>query len=469
MTSIMESGKKVPVSYEADVVVVGAGVSGVAAAVASSRAGAETLLIERCGFPGGTSTSGLMSAITNFYVTRRNQQVVRGVAQEVVDRLSAKGGVGKEPLTREVPQIPNDPEKMKLVLIEMLEDASVKVLYHTLVCAARVTRGRLRSIYVENRARRSAVEAKTFVDATGDADLAVMSGEKVETVPANGSLELQMGNVDVDSLVQYFLRNPSEYDEYGDVETSLGDFERNWSEKGIIHVPHGNGKKMSVVQKAIAEGRYHRELGVVHGLDAFGMYGFRGTRTLIVNTGFVTGDLLDPFFLSRAESDARKAASVAARFLIENVPGFEHAYLAQTAAELGIRVTRRITGRYTLTPAERESFRRFPDVVAVTTERKIGGPRYEGAFDVPYGILVPRGIEGLLVASGKAVSTEPPAAIRGQVACMQLGQACGVAAAVSAKSGSRPSKVGIRGVQRELLRQGVYLGDGERLSELGLA
>ncbi len=469
MTTIVEPGRKIPVSCEADVVVVGAGVSGVAAAVASSRAGAKTLLIERCGFPGGTSTSGLMSAITNFYVTRRNEQVVRGVAQEVVDRLAAKGAVGKGPFTREVPQIPNDPEKMKLVLIEMLEDASVNVLYHTLVCAARVVRHELRSVSVENRAGRSAVEAKVFVDATGDADLAAMSGAKLATVPANGSLELRMGNVDVDRLVQYFRQNPSEYDEYGDVETSLADFERNWSEKGIIHVPHGNGRRMSVVQKAIADGKYPRELGLVHGMDAFGMYGCRGTRTLIVNTGFVTGNLLDPFFLSRAESDARKAASVAARFLVENVPGFEQAYLAQTAAELGIRVTRRIAGHYTLTPAEREGFCRFPDVVAVATERKIGGPRYEGAFDVPYGILVPRGIEGLLVASGKAVSTEPPAAIRGQVTCMQLGQACGVAAAVCARSGSLPSKAGILDIQRELFRQGVYLGDGERLSELGLA
>ncbi len=465
----MQGYGKLPISYTTDVVVVGAGVSGVAAAVASSRAGARTLLVERCAFPGGTSTSGLMSTITNFYVTRRNQQVVRGIAQEVLDRLAAKGGAPRGPFTREIPQIPNDPEKMKLILIEMLEDAGVKVLYRSSVCGARVARRSLRAAVVQNKAGHSAVRAKVFVDATGDADLAFMAGAEVEAVPANGSLELRMGNVDLDRVVEYFLRSPSEYDEYGDVETNLADFERNWKERGIIHVPHGNGRRMSVVQKAIAEGRYPRELGLVHGLDAFGMYGLRGTGTLIVNTGFVNGNLLDPFFLSEAESDARKAASVAARFLIENMPGFENAYLAETAPELGIRVTRRIRGRHTLTQAEREGFHRFPDVVAVATERKIGGPRYEGAFDVPYGILLPLGVEDLLVASGKAVSTDPPAAIRGQVACMQLGQACGVAAAVCVRSAAHPSEVSVRDVQTELLRQGVYLGDQKRLEELGLS
>lgn len=468
MKTIVEPRRRLPVSHEADVVVAGSGVSGVSAAVASSRAGAKTLLIERYGFPGGTSTAGLMSGITNFFFTRMNKHVARGIAQEIIDRLVEKKGVGLGPFTKEVPQIPNDPEKMKLVLIELLEDAGVNVLYHTYLADTQVVGGHIQSAIIENKAGRSAVNGKVFVDATGDADLIHMSNGRVESVGANGSLEMRMANVELDRLLDYFLLNPSEYDEFGDVETSLKDFKRNWKEKGIFHLPHGNGRKMSIVQNAIVCGEYPREFGLVHGMDAFGMYGLRGTRTVIVNTGFIHGDLLDPFFLSRAETDARRAAAIASDFLVNRIPGFEDAYLADTAAQIGIRQTRRIVGHYTLTQQECESFSRFNDVVAVGTERKIGGPRYEGGFDMPYRIMIPQGIEGILVASGKSVSTDPPGFLRGQVACMQMGQASGVAAAISALSKTVPSEIEIGPVQRELLRQGVYLGDGRRLSELGL-
>ncbi len=468
MRTLLEPEREIPITNEADVVVAGAGLAGVSASVAASRTGASTILIERYGFPGGTSTAGLMSGITNFYFTRRNQRVVHGIAMEVVDRLVAKGGVGLGPFTKEVPQIPNDPEKMKLVMIELLEEEGIEVIFHSLVAATHIVDGCIRAVVVENKGGRSAIEGKAFVDASGDADLVWMSGGEVEPVKSNGSLEMRMANVELDALLEYFLSHPSEYDEYGDVETSVEDFESNWREKGMFHLPHGNGRRMSIVQEAIGRGQYKREFGLIHGLDAFGMYGLRDTRTVIVNTGFVNGDLLDPEFLSRAENDARSAARIAADFLVEKMPGFQESYLAETAAQIGIRFTRRVIGHHRLTEAERESFCRFRDVVAVATERKIGGPRYEGGFDVPYRILLPKGVEGVLVASGKCASTDPPGALRGQVACMQMGQACGAAAAISALSGGLPSHIDVSSLQKELLRQGVYLGDGERLVQLGL-
>ncbi len=469
MEKILEPESETPVVAKADVVVAGGGLSGVAAAVAATRSGANVLMLEQHAFPGGTSTAALMSGITNFYVTRRDQQVVRGIAEEVLRRLVASEGVGLGPFTRRVPQIPNDPEKMKLVLIELLEDAGVRVLYHSRLAAAQVIRGKVNSAIVENKAGRSAIVGQAFVDATGDADLVWRAGGEVERVGANGSLEMRMANVDLDTLCEYFIDNPSEYDEYGDVETSLADFAGNWREKGILHIPHGNGTKMSLVQRAVSEGRYARECGAVVGMDAFGMYAFRGTGTVIVNTGFLHGDLLDPFVLSKAESEARKAARIAADFLITNMPGFERSFLVETGSELGIRVARRIIGRYMLTRAECEAFSRFPDVIAVATERRMGGPRYEEGFDIPYGIMVPISLKGVLVASGKAVSTDPAGLLRAQVACMQLGQASGVAAAAAARLDRSPGELDVRAIQRQLLAQGVYLGDDQRLLELGPA
>jgi len=468
MVDIVEPLRKTKVSTQADVVVTGAGVAGVCAAVASARAGADTLLIERYAFPGGTSTAGLMSGITNFYYTGRNKRVVGGVALEIVKRLEERGGIEPGPFTSEVPQIPNDPEVMKLVLIEMLGEAGVRVLYHTIVAGANISSGRLAHLLVENKGGRSAIAGKIFVDATGDADLVSLSGGDVEDVNSNGSLEIRMANVDVDELIDYLGNHPEEYDDYGDVATNLADCRKNWEEKGLFHLPHGNGLRISIVQDAIENGAYHRTFGIIHGLDAFGMYGLRKNRTVIVNTGFVNGPLLDPEFLSRAETDARQAARLAADFLIEKMPGFSSSYMADTATQIGIRLTRRIVGQYTLTRDECEAYSRFDDVIAVATERVMGGPRYDDGFDIPIRILIPRGIEGILVASGKCVSTDPPGQLRGQVACMQMGQACGVAAASCSRIGVLPTSADIEDIQTGLLGQGVYLGDPKRLSQLGI-
>jgi hypothetical protein len=279
---------------------------------------------------------------------------------------------------------------------------------------------------------------------------------------------MRMANVDVEELIGYLENHPEEYDDFGDVATNLSDCRKNWDEKGLFHLPHGNGGRMSIVQNAIENGEYQRELGVIHGLDAFGMYGLMRNRTVIVNTGFVNGPLLDPEFLSRAETDARRAARIAADFLIENMPGFSDSFLADTATQIGIRLTRRIRGHYTLTREECEGYSRFDDVIAVATERVVGGPRYEEGFDIPLRILIPKGIDGILVASGKCVSTDPPGQLRGQVACMQMGQACGVAATSCFKNDFLPTSADLKDIQERLLGQGVNLGDPKRLSQLGL-
>ena len=445
---------------EAEVVVVGGGLSGVSASVSSSRAGASTILVERCAFPGGTSTAGLMSSTTNFYVTGKGLVVAKGFPYELVERLARIRKKGNPAVFQTVPQIPHDPEKLKVVLIDLLDKAGVTYLFHTAFSSCVRRRG-MWTLVFHTRSGSVAIKARAVVDATGDASVVLSAGGRVVPAPGSASLEFRMADVDLEKLVEYIASDPSQYDEYCDVESTASDLRNNWEEFGIFHLPHGNGRKMKIVQEAVRRGRYPRTFGIVSGMDAFGMYGLRESRTAIINTGFITGDFLDPFFLSRAEAAARRAAQIASDFLVREMPGFEESFLVQTACELGIRTTRRIRGLYELKRSEIESACRFPDSIAVGSERRIGGPRFEDGFDVPFRILLPEGVEGIVVASGKTASTDPAGLLRAQVMCMQLGQAAGVAAAISAREGITPSRLDPVEIQRELSRQGAFIRDAD--------
>jgi flavin-dependent dehydrogenase len=126
--------KQIPILMDCDVLVVGAGMSGFAAAVSSARAGANTVLAEKNHFPGGVATSGLMCSISNYFVTRDGKQVTTGLPIEFLDRLVAAGGTMKDYLRPTQPQIPNDPEVVKRVMIKMLREAGVRTLYGAVLC-----------------------------------------------------------------------------------------------------------------------------------------------------------------------------------------------------------------------------------------------------------------------------------------------------------------------------------------------
>jgi hypothetical protein len=163
-----------------------------------------------------------------------------------------------------------------------------------------------------------------------------------------------------------------------------------------------------------------------------------------------------------------------ADFLKRHVPGFDRCHVAHVGVDNGIRTSRMIRGRSTLgadiTAAPGPTT--CPDTVGMLPvwDRELAGGEFvrDYTYDIPFGITVPVGCENLLVASGKSVSTERIGMLRSMGGCMICGQASGAAAALAAKSGVGPAGADIRETQRELLRQGVYLGPDERLRELGL-
>ena len=201
-----------------------------------------------------------------------------------------------------------------------------------------------------------------------------------------------------------------------------------------------------------------------------------GAGFVTINSNFYTIEALDVRRLSRYELHAQKMCYHVAEILRRHVPGFENAAVAQVGVDLGIRTSRRIAGRATLTAeavSDAPQPACFDDVIGVTpvldSKRRCGEFFKPYTADVPFGVTAPIGCDNLLVGSAKSVSTEPMGLIRGMTGCMICGQAAGAACALAGQEGVSPADVPIRQLQELLIRQGVYLGGPERLDRLGLS
>ena len=194
---------------------------------------------------------------------------------------------------------------------------------------------------------------------------------------------------------------------------------------------------------------------------------------MMINSCNFAIDHLDIKTLSLAEMQARRQFPKMAEFLKKNMPGFEKAVISDSAAMVGSRCTRWIDASFELTENDADVGTPFADVIGVRTAHtkhpKGGVIHHDRVTEMPYRIMLPKGVDNLVVSSGKSVSTNPGGLLRGQVSCMVMGQAGGVAAALSAQSGKRVPDLDIKNLQTALLNQDVYLGDSNRLKELGLA
>jgi hypothetical protein len=462
--SIVEPAREIDVIDHVDVVVAGGGVSGCAAAVAAAREGAQTVLIERNGVLGGVATAGLMANIGNLYLTGDGQVVIRGIAKEVVDRLAARGAASSQWASRELPGVVIDSEQLKVLLVEMQQEAGVQVLTHMFAARSIMTEQAVCGVYVESKMGRQAILAQVVVDATGEADIAYQAGCPMRFTSGSASLEFKMGQVDLDGLYRHFKRHPETFPVGMDMVKGFAEFERNWVERGVFFFPHGGGTKWDIFQKAVEAGEFQPTRGILWRLDAAGLYGLKGSDTVVVNSNFWRVETLDTARVSEAELEAQKACYYVAAFFRDHVPGFERATIVQLANDLGIRVSRGIEGEATLLSDQVESdhpvrcgegIGRQP---ARASFEKSGEFLHTHTFDIPYGVLVPRRIENLLVGSGKSVSCQPQGLIRGMSGCMIVGQAAGVAAALAAKQHITPRALDVAALRSALAAQAVDLG-----------
>lgn len=392
-------------------IVAGGGPAGVAAATAAARNGAEVLLVERYGHLGGLATGGLVICLVE---TKRYGY---GICKEAIERLSDLKAARLNRSTGETPRLvegasfsgeesyPFDPEALKYVADRLVTESGANLLLHSLVVAPIVSGNNVKGLILEGKSGRQAVLAKTLVDATGDADIAAASGAPYNTDrhPWGINLEFRLGNVNFKRATKWREQNPEQYE-------SLMKKLRN--EIGNL----GWGKSV------------YKNVAWCHGPHFFDVDG------------------LNTRHLTRVEVESRKAIVDGLELLKANLPGFEDAFIMDTAPQIGVRETRRIVGEYVLTKEDALAGRKFDDAVA------------RGIFGIPYRCLIPKGVDGLLVA-GRCISTthEAQGVIRNIPPCLITGQAAGTAAALAAKKKVKPRKIDINILQVALKGQGIKL------------
>ena len=459
--TILEPARELPVTAEADVLVAGGGPAGLAAAIAAARQGARTLLVERYGFMGGLATAGLVAPILGHTANESHTPIVEGILKELTERMHALGGA---PLWKDACLewgINFDPEALKYVADEMVQEAGVQLLLHTLMVDSLVDGDRVAGLVLESKSGRQAVLARVVVDATGDADVAARSGAPY----AQGRL--------FDGAVQ-----------------SMGSF--FWLAGVPDLSPEQRERAIELVRRATGKGelRFYNPnflaINTMHG-------DYRSP-----NMTRIPADPTDTRDLTAGELAARREVWKLLHFLQREVEGFEGAYILATAPQVGARESRQVQGRYILTGSDVTSGRKFGDAVArgswwidihcplghtypvhlcirecpmgercrfwrterdnMYPDRASLHPPKGDWYDIPYGCLVPQRIENLLVA-GRCISAthEAMAGARVMGTCMAVGEAAGVAAALAAGGDGVTADVNVGELRQKLAEQGALV------------
>ncbi len=474
---VLEPSRQLAVSGEYDVVVVGGGIAGVGAAIAAARNGCKTLLIERESSLGGLATVGLVNIPLDF---------LSGIGVEMFKRLEAVNGLWHRN---------SDPEKHKLILDRMVKESGCDLLFHTYVVESIVKQGAIRGVVVESKSGRQAILAKRVVDCSGDADAAAFAGCQFSLGRAKDnltqacSLEFRLGAVDWDKYCASDVKN-NDPQWYALLEKAIAAGDVPAIENHLNWITHVPGRPQHC-------GKDEVSLCIAHS---------RNCRPL------------DNRDLTRMYLEGREQADTLWKFIKKFIPGFEESYVVDTGALLGVRDTRRVLGQYVLTTLDVASRAKFDDVVAISwrnydihnpdalgnlkwSEVELNGrlqnvtstPRpipkqdmpangivvdYKGRlpsdadfcklpspehYDIPYRSLVPADVDNLLVA-GRCLSSDFAAqsATRLVMCCNAMGEAAGIASALSLKHNISPRKVDRVELQKALIKNGGNIGQALR-------
>jgi hypothetical protein len=448
---------------ETDVLVVGGGPSGIAAALGAAEAGAKVVLAERYGFLGGNATAGLVLTWASYYTSSREpkettehpdeftifptdhgsgQPIIAGVLAKIVKRLIELGGAFA-PSRRTGFMVPFDPELLKFVVLEMLDTAGVELLFHAFASGTIIDKG-LRGVIFETKSGPLVIKAKVIIDCTGDGDIAVSAGAPFEVG--------RLADNSVQPMTLMFILEGFERSKF-----------QNYVEK---HPRQWNGVEglSDLMREAVKKG----ELQVPrHNLLFFGSV--HDTQITVNSTRITNAYGIDVWDLTCAEIEGRQQVAQLTSFFRKYVPGFERAYVAQTAANVSVRETRRIMGEYKLTSEDVLNAHKFDDVIAlgsypIDVHNPLGRGTFlkkikaGSAYDIPLRCLVPLKVDNLLVA-GRCISGThiANASYRTMPICFATGQAAGVCGALSAIENKKPRNTPYCTVQEELLRQGAIL------------
>ncbi|MFS0726922.1 FAD-dependent oxidoreductase [Paenibacillus sp. 1P07SE] len=443
MQTVTMPAQQVPVSYETEILVVGGGPTGIAAAVAAARNGAKTLIVEQRGFLGGMGTVSLVPAFCPY--TDHEKPVIRGIGLEMLEQMKQRcSDEYRSRYDKQLDWVPIDSEALKLVYDDALQNSGAEVLYHTFVSqvALNAEGTRVQGVYIVNKTGISFIRCDYVIDATGDADIAARAGARYQQGGERG--ELQPGTM------CYLLTN-----------VDRGRF------KAYLEASGDKSQIPQAVQKAQQAGDLPEGRKEVSGFAWVSDY------LVGVNFGHVFGiDGTKAEDLTRGAIEGRRGVQVQVAFLRKYVPGFEQAHVVSTGEQIGIRETRRIVGDYTLVQEDFLEMRGFEDDIArnsyfidihMATSKDQMAIRHlpsGKSHGVPYRCLLPVGLDNVWVA-GRAASSDRvvQGSLRVMPNCFAMGEAAGTAAYLASRQGLGTREVPILELQTLLIKQGAWLGE----------
>ncbi|MGD9328567.1 MAG: FAD-dependent oxidoreductase [Cyclobacteriaceae bacterium] len=401
--SVVEPSREIPVVDKTDVLVVGGGPGGVAAAIAASRTGAKTILVERYNHLGGLWTGGLVLPLLSTHgLNKKNDQIkaIYGIGDEIAERLKNLGMAINEvnPVV--------DPEAAKYVLEMMVKEAGITMYYHCWAANVITSDDTINAVILETKSGRVAIEPKVVIDCTGDGDIFHLAGEDYDVMQFEIGLVHRLGNVD-----RVDRSRP------GYKKINIG---------GETPIPSVNWVNM---------------------------------------TGGDYEDALDFKRLSELQQEHRIEIWDNVQ-KIRSSPGYEDIFLLDTAPQQGVRMSRILKGEYQLTLDDSMTYKNFEDVIGVSggwISLLYEGQRIEWEerpiWQIPYRALVPRKTQNLLVA-GRCFSFEQELFQDARIigTCLITGHGAGVAAALAAKTGNSTKQIDIKEIQHILKTQNVYFG-----------
>ena len=447
---ITEPSRKIDVVHRTDVLVVGAGPGGLAAALAAARAGVEVTLVERFGCFGGNITT---VGVEGFAWYRHERTVeANGIGREFEERAKAMGAAVPESqsLSYEL-----DSEGFKVVADQLVEESGITPMLHRLFVAPIVENDRITGIITESKAGREAILGKVVIDATGDADIAHRAGAPVTHPPREelqaASVMFHVAGVDKARFMEDVRANPQTYSDWSSGEWTVEtDGKEDEMFSPFLKKPFETARKMGVIPS---------DLTTIAG--TWGAVHDSGEMTYMNLVHLDNCDGTDPGDLTHFEMEGRRQAMMAIDALRRFAPGCESVRLRNFGMTLGVRDTRKIDAVYNMTEADVRHQARFEDSIGIYPEFIDGYgililPTTGRYMHIPYRSLLPKKIKGLLVA-GRATGGDriAHAATRNMACCAVAGQGAGIAAAQAVKSEAELDSVDLVAIHKELDRQGV--------------
>ncbi|MHA2283751.1 MAG: FAD-dependent oxidoreductase [Promethearchaeota archaeon] len=466
VTFFEEPSRETPIMSETDVLVLGGGPAGLAAALSAAREGVDTMLVERYGCFGGVITQSMIGTIAwyryantvdaggiglEFETIAKNMNGSINIFGDVknkdmIEVLEKEGLIVDGKPTYEV----LDTEVFKHIADKLVQEANITPLLHCTAVDAIMEGQTIKGVITESKSGRQAIIAKRIIDATGDADIAYRAGVPFRKSPKNELMSVTVNwgcsGVNIGKFLMYVYLNPSSIGDWGETSGKEDSFFTTY-----LTEPFNKAKAAGEIPNDVNIESYWTNY-----TDAGEIGSFNGIHMKDI-------DPTDVWDLTKAEIEGRKRVLWAVEALKKYTPGFKKARLRTIGASLGTRESRKIKGQYEITEEDIRNQARFEDSIGICPEFIDGYgiaimPTTGRYFQVPYGIILPQEVENLLVA-GRCVGGDriSHAATRQMCCCIVTGQGAGVAAAVSVKDNVSCREVNISKVQEVLKKQGVRI------------